>query len=165
MNAFEYAMNMELDGKKYFEEQAQKMTEPALKRIFEELANDEERHYQIFKAMASGKNPEYEEAFKTSILATAKNIFQKLSESGAKVEDFPSNIKDVWIKARDIEDNAETFYREQAEKTEDAAQKKIWIRIAEEEHKHWVAMNNVVNFIDRPNQWLEDAEWNHMESF
>ncbi len=162
MNPFEFAMKMELDGKKYFEEQAVAMTDPVLKQIFEELATDEERHYQIFKSLAEGHTPEYEEAFKTNIIGTTRNIFEKLSQEHPELE-FGDDVKKVWIKARDIEDDAETFYNEQAEKATDEAQKKIWSRIAAEEHKHWVAMNNVVNFLDRPNHWLENAEWTQME--
>lgn len=165
MNAFEYAMQMELTGKKYFEDQAGKMAEPALKRIFEELTSDEEHHYKVFQMLRDGQSPDYEAAFRTDILATTKNIFQKLSQQKKKFEKFAQGVKDVWIKARDIEDDAETFYREQAAKATDPDQKRIWSRIADEEHKHWVAMDNIVNFLDRPNTWLEDAEWSNIEAY
>lgn len=165
MNAFEYAMKMELDGKTYFEEQAAKMSDPTLKRIFDELASDEDHHYLIFKSLHDGEHPDYEAAFKTDILSTTKNIFQKLSESRIKIANYPADVKAAWVKARDIEDDAENFYREQAAKTTDQTQKRIWDRIAEEEHKHWVAMNHIVDFIDRPNRWLEDAEWSNLEPY
>lgn len=165
MNAFEYAMNMEMDGKNYYEEQAAKMTEPAMKRIFEQLAVDEQHHYEIFKQMAEGKMPDYRAAFKTGILATTKNVFQKLRDDKKKFGEFPADVKTAWEKAREIEDRSEKFYREQAEKAGDAEQRKIWTIIGDEEHNHWVAIDNVVSFIDRPNQWLEDAEWSNLEPY
>ena len=165
MNPFEYAMKMEMDGKKYYEEQAAKMAVPVLKRIFDELADDEDRHYRIFKSMAEGKFDGYEEAFKTDVLKQAKNIFQELRDGGKTIADFSDDVRAIWVKARDIEDDAEGFYRGQAEKTDDEGKKKMWNKIADEEHKHWVALDNVVNFIDRPNQWLADAEWANLEDY
>lgn len=164
MNAFEYAKNMELDGKKYYEEQASQMTEPALKRIFEELAQDEERHYRIFDAMARGEFADVEAGFKTSIIETTKNVFQKMKDDEKEVDAFPTGLREAWVKACDIEAQAEKFYKEQAEKAETDEQKDIWNKIAFEEHKHWVALNNVLNFLDRPKQWLDDAEWTNLDN-
>jgi rubrerythrin len=165
MNAFEYAMKMEQDGKAYYEEQAAKMPNPAMKQIFEELARDETKHYETFKAMRDGKKTDYEAAFRTNILDTTKNVFQTMRDEGKEIADFAEGVRQAWDKARDIEDKSEKFYREQAGSAADEGQKKIWSRIADEEHKHWVAINNVVKFIDRPNQWLEDAEWHNMEQY
>ncbi len=165
MNAFEYAMQMEQDGRAYYEEQAAKMNNPAMKQIFEELAMDEKSHYETFRAMKEGKKTAYEAAFKTKILTTTKNVFQKMRDEGKEIAEFAEGIRNVWLKALEIEDKSEKFYREQAEKAPDEEQKKIWGRISDEEHKHWVAINNVVKFINRPNQWLEDAEWHNIEPY
>jgi len=165
MKAFEYAMKMELDGKEFYTEQAGRMADPALRQIYEELADDEERHYRIFKAMMEGEKISPDEALRTGILATTKNVFQKLKKSGAKVGQFPRGVIEAWEKAREIEDKVEKFYREQATKVAEAGEKKIWNRIADEEHKHWVAINHVVDFVNRPNQWLEDAEWSHLDDY
>jgi rubrerythrin len=163
MNSFEYAMKMELDGKNYYEEQATKITEPELRKIFGILADDEEKHYQIFKSFSEGGSPKYEEAFKTSILGTTKNVFQSLRDEQRDNGSYPDDTRKVWAKALEIEEKSEKFYREQAEMAEDEEKKKIWNLIAHEEHKHWVAINYVINFLDRPRQWLEDAEWSNVD--
>jgi rubrerythrin len=163
MNAFEYAMQMELDGKKYYEEQAAAMSKSVLKTIYEELAGDEQRHYNIFKSMSEGKTGDFVAAFKTNILSTTKNVFQQLKDSNEFVGEFPADVKEAWVKARAIEDKSEKFYREQAQKAEKDDEKEIWMKIANEEHKHWVALDNVIQYINRPNQWLENAEWTQIE--
>lgn len=165
MKAFEYAMKMELDGKKFYTEQAGRMADPVLRQIYEELADDEERHYRLFKAMMEGDKISPDEAFRTGILATTKNVFQKLKKSGADIGRFPRGVIEAWEKARELEDQVEKFYREQATRATEAGEKKIWNQIADEEHKHWVAINHVVDFVNRPNQWLEDAEWSHLEDY
>jgi len=161
MNAFEYAMKMEADGKKYYEEQAAALGTSVLRKIYEELAGDEQRHYEIFKAMHAGADVDINTAFKSNVLATAKNIFQDLSDNKQKIKDFPTGVKEAWEKARAIEDKSEKFYREQAGKAADEIEKAMWLKIAGEEHNHWVALDNVIQFIDHPNQWIEDAEWSH----
>lgn len=161
MNAFEYAMKMEIDGKKYYEEQAAALGDSVLKNIYIELASDEQRHYETFKAMHEGADADINAAFQSNVLSTARNIFQNLKDGKKNLESFPTGVKEAWEKARAIEDKAEKFYREQAGKAEGENEKAMWLKIAGEEHNHWVALDNVIQFIDHPNQYIEDAEWSH----
>ena len=164
MNVYEFAMQMELDGKSFYEEHAKKMDQPALKKIMLQLADDEHKHYELFKAMRDGKKAEYEEGQKTTILASVKNVFQHL-KSENKDFTFPANAKDCWVEAREVEKKAEEFYREKAGELSDPNQKSIFNRIADEEHKHWVTMENVIQFLDKPSNWLENAEWSNLEDY
>jgi rubrerythrin len=164
MNIFEFAMKMELDGKQYYEESAVKVNSPELKRILLELAGDEEKHYTIFRALRDGLPVDYEEAKKTKILAEIKNVFQDL-KSQNKDFSFPDSAKDIWIHAQKIEKDSESFYREKAGEVNDQHQQNILTRIADEEQKHWITMEHVIKFLDRPNHWLEDAEWSNLEDY
>jgi len=47
MNAIDYALKLEKDGKAYYTKQAQCSEDIQLKKLFEMLANDEQRHYEI----------------------------------------------------------------------------------------------------------------------
>ena len=51
MNIFEFAMKMEEDGRAFYLENAEKTSLPGLKRILTELAEDELKHYLLFKAL------------------------------------------------------------------------------------------------------------------
>lgn len=164
MNIFEYAMKMESDGRTYYLDQAEKTKIPALKKILEELADDELKHYNIFKAMRDGQTPEYKEAEKTHILATVKNVFESLRTSEAK-QSFAGEAVDYWRKAQEVEKETEAFYRQKAAEVTLGEQKHILNKIADEEHKHWVTMQNVIQFLNRPKEWLEDAEWSNIEEY
>jgi len=164
MNVYEYAMQMELDGKTFYEDHAKKMKQPQLQKILLQLADDEQKHYTIFKAMRDGRKAEYKDDEKTTILASVKNVFQQLKAADQEFE-FPDNAKDCWVEAREVEKKTEVFYREKAAELSDKMQREIFNRIADEEHKHWVTMENVIQFIDRPSHWLEDAEWSHLEEY
>ncbi len=164
MNIFEYAMKMETDGRQYYLDQAAKTKIPALKKVLEELADDELKHYNIFKLLRDGHSAEYREAQKTHILATVKNVFESLRDSDSK-QAFTGESIEYWRKAQEIEKEAEAFYRQKAAEVQLSEQKHILNKIADEEHKHWVTMQNVVQFLNRPKEWLEDAEWSHLEEF
>jgi rubrerythrin len=164
MNIFEFAMKMELDGKQYYEESAAKINSPELKRILLELAGDEEKHYTIFRALRDGLPVDYAEAKKTKILSEIKNVFEDL-KSQNKDFTFPDGAKDIWIHAQKIEKDSESFYREKAGEVNDQHQQNILTRIADEEQKHWITMEHVIKFLDRPNHWLEDAEWSNLEDY
>ena len=164
MNIFEYAMKMETDGRQYYLDQAAKTKIPALKKVLEELADDELKHYNIFKMLRDGHSAEYKEAQKTHILATVKNVFENLRDSKSK-QVFTGESIEYWRKAQEIEKEAEAFYRQKAAEVQLSEQKHILNKIADEEHKHWVTMQNVVQFLNRPKEWLEDAEWSHLEEF
>ena len=54
MDVFEFAMKMELDGKEWYEKAAAQTTDGALKNILLEMAADEQKHYEVFKAYRDG---------------------------------------------------------------------------------------------------------------
>ena len=164
MNIFEHAMKMEEDGRAFYLEHAESTSVPELKTVLVELAEDELKHYNIFKAMRDQLPAEYEESEKTTILSTVKNVFEEL-KAEKKVVSFKSGAKSIWEEAREVERKSEQFYRERANEVGDEKQKEIFNRIADEEHRHWITIENVIRFLDRPRQWLEDAEWNNIEDY
>jgi rubrerythrin len=164
MNIYDYAMKMEQDGRAFYLEQAEKAEHPQFKKILLELADDEAKHYAIFKALRDGQPASYEEAAKTGILQTVKNVFEEM-KAGNEEFAFSDNAQQIWQEAQEVEKKSEDFYREKANEVDDENQKRILNKIADEEHKHWVTMENVIKFIDRPNHWLEDAEWTNLEEY
>ena len=54
MNVFDFALKMEVDGKAYYEKLAKKTDQPGLKTIFTRLAEDEQKHYDIFQELKAG---------------------------------------------------------------------------------------------------------------
>ncbi len=158
MGIFDTAMKMEEDGRAFYLEQAEKTDVPELKRILTELAGDELKHYNLFKALRDEQPVSYDETGKTTILATVKNVFEQLKADG-KDDVAKKSVREIWEDAREVEKKAEAFYREKADEVTDENQKNILNSIAAEEHRHWVTMDNVIAFLDKPQQWLENAEW------
>jgi rubrerythrin len=57
------------------------------------------------------------------------------------------------------------FYLEKADQVEDPRQKEIFKNLAAEEKKHYFLLDNIVDFLSRPDQWLENAEFCHLEDY
>jgi rubrerythrin len=166
MDVFEFAMKMEQDGRAYYEKMASQAENKTVKDILQELAQDEIKHYNIFKRFKQGDFSDAEKmrSSQTAVLQKARNIFEKLSRTKQSFA-FSSDVRLTWTKAQDIEKKSEDFYRSKAAEEKDEKVKKTLDIIADEEHKHWVLIENVIQFLDRPQQWLEDAEWNHLEKY
>ncbi len=162
MNIFEHAMKMEQDGRAFYLEHAQKTDNPNLKKILLELADDELKHFEMFKGLNEDLNFDDKKSVKTTIISSLKNIFETM-RSENKDFSFDDDIKAAWKIARDHEKIAEDFYRTKGDECTSADEKEVWYMIADEEHKHWVIIEHLIQFLEKPQQSLDDAEWSGLE--
>ena len=159
-NIFEYAMQMEKDGEDYYRQLAQKTGNNSMKTILIMLADEEVKHYNAIEKIKT-QNTQIAES---EILTDAKNIFVQIKESGDSF-DFDINEAELYKKARDIEKNSRDFYAEKANEVIEEYQKELFLKLAIEEQKHYLLLDNIIEFISQPEQWLEDAEFFHLEDF
>ena len=160
MDIFEFAMQMEKDGEAYYRELSTKTPNRGIKKILITLADAEVIHYNIFQAM---KKREQVPSPGSGRLAGIKNIFARLKEEGASEVDA-SQIGQ-YRKAQDIEKKSRDFYLEKAEESKSETEKEIFLKIAHEEKKHYLILENIIDFVNRPDTWLEDPEWYHLEEY
>jgi len=124
------------------------------------LAEEEQKHYDLFDAMKSSGDLK---VIPSISISTIKNVFQEIKDSGEKIE-LPENEIEFYNKALEIEQKSEQFYIDEAAKQSGAIQETM-IKIAEEEHRHAILMENMIQFVNRPNAWVEHAEFNHIEDY
>ncbi len=162
MNILEFAMQMEKDGEAYYRELAEKAGNAGLATILNALADEEVKHYNIFNAMNTGSRAE----FTTSTLLTdVKNIFLEMKDKGEKTFDFEKEAKEHYLKAQELEKKSEDFYLEKMEEVDDEHQKSLLKKIAAEEHHHYNVLGNMIELVQRPDTWLEDAEWRNLDEY
>ncbi len=104
------------------------------------------------------------ELVSTPILSRSKNIFQLLREE-KNWEALPAGQVDLYRKAREIETQSFNFYMEKARASADPKVQKLFFLIAEEEKRHEFLLEHVLQFIARPQTWLENAEFNHLDQY
>ncbi len=160
MDIFQYAMQMEKDGEDYYRQLADRTENKGLKTILTMLADEEVKHYNTIEEMKTEKL----QLAQTTILADAKNVFVQIKESNENF-DFDSKQAELYKKAQDIEKKSEDFYREKVNQVEKEYQKEIFLKLAEEEKKHYFLLENIIQFVSRPETWLENAEFNHLEEY
>ncbi len=159
MTIFEFAMKMELDGEKYYRELAEKNSSPRIRRIFRILAEDEVKHYRILKEIAKSAKFSMEPS---RALSEARNIFQDLRENADPQPPDQSQIG-LYEKAREIEKKSEDFYRARAEETTEPELKDLLLHLAEEEKKHGLIIGRIIDFVSRPDSWIEQGDFYHLD--
>ncbi|MDX2479519.1 MAG: ferritin family protein [Desulfuromusa sp.] len=162
MDIFNFAMKMEEDGKAYYEKLANQSSLPGLKTIFTWLAEDEQKHYEIFqKLRTSEKLPAMRE---TSILSQAKNVFAQLPREAATLKGLEGDLT-AYQHAIKIESDSFRFYESAVSKEDNPAIKDLLLKIAAEEHKHFNVLENIYQFINAPSQYLVWGEFSNLEEF
>lgn len=155
MNVYEYAMKVEKEGEAYYREMAAAATNSGLKRIFTMLADEEVKHYNVFKNMMKKEDMNLEEL---DLITDTKTIFQTLNEEKNNVTFDAEQIK-FYKDAIAREESSHDFYAEKAAELDNEKQKKIFLHVAKEEIIHKQILEEIVAFLEEPADWVASAEF------
>lgn len=159
MEALELAMRMEEDGERLYRELAVKATHLGFRGIFNQLADDEFKHYQIFNDMRQG------ETFQaTKVLKTASNIFKQMIEKD-ELKNMDASQLELYQKAMELEEESRKFYLQKATETQDENLSELYRKIANEEEQHYFLLQNIYELVLRPQTWVENGEFVHLEAY
>jgi rubrerythrin len=98
----------------------------------------------------------------TTVLADAKNVF---AEMQGEAFDLGGEHAGVYRQAQEIERQSQTFYEEKAAEMTDPVSQALLLKIADEEKRHYFLLDHIIEFVDRPRTWIENAEFNHLEDY
>ena len=159
MDIYEYAMQMEKDGENLYREVASKTSDPGLRAILTMLADAEVRHYKLFQNMKNNDKLRMPDA---PILNDVKNIFIEMREK----KQFEADVSQVELykKAQGIEEQTRDFYLAKAEEVA-TDQQEIFLKIAAEEKRHYIILENIIRLVSKADIWLENPEWYHLEDY
>ena len=162
MNVFEFAMKMEEDGKAYYEKLAEQATHPGLQTIFKRLAEDEQKHYEIFQQLKTGKTvPAMPDS---NIIDEVKNVFETLAKEETVLKGL-AGAAAAYQHAMQVEADSFRLYEKAADEEKNPATKKLLVKVAGEEHKHFTILENVYHFVNAPNQYLAWGEFSNLDEF
>jgi rubrerythrin len=160
MDIFAFAMKMEKDGEAFYRQMAKKTANSGLVNILEMLADEEVKHYEVIRSIQAGGAMLAE----TDVLARAKNVFERIRDFNEPVNTDANQIQ-LYRQAMDIEKQSEDFYLDKADQVKEKRHKELFLKLSEEEKRHYFLLENLVDFISRPKSWLENAEFNRLEDF
>ncbi len=161
MDVYDYAMQLEKDGESYYRDAARRSAHKGLAGILTMLADAEVIHYELFGKMKEQKPWQMPD---TTILKDVKNVFVRMREEGG-LEGIGVSEIDLYTKAQAIERMTEEFYLDKGAHLEDRTEQEAFLKVAAEEKRHYFILEQIIDFVSRPEQWLEDAEWYHLEEY
>jgi rubrerythrin len=160
VNIYDFAMQMEQDQESLYRKLAAGTAAPGIQRILNMLADDEAKHYQIVRQLKA--NAPAPEMASTEILAGAKTIFAGMQGQAFALEGLQV---EVYQQAQALEQQSRDFYRDKANEAQNASHKALLLKLADEEQRHYFLLDHMIEFINRPRTWIEDAEFNHLQEY
>lgn len=161
MHIFEMAMQMEAEGERFYRGLAEKTTNKGLKRIFTMMADEEKMHFRLFEALHRRDDPDIEEG---GLEWKVERLFKEIHEQEEHLTgDSPQ--EEVYKAALDDEIKTVSVYRGLLEKVETHGQRKALEKVIREEEEHVRVLENMVEYLQRPALWMENAEFVHAEEY
>ncbi len=161
MDVYEFAMQMEKEGEAYYRECASKTASAGLRGILLMLADAEVVHHEFFRRMRAHEEVTLGDS---PLLEGVCNIFAELRAREGAVAARSSEVA-LYRKAQEIERKSWEFYESSAVKAVSPGERRLFEGVAVEERRHYRILEGIVDFVSRPEQWLENAEWNHLEDY
>lgn len=155
MNALEFAIKMELEGEKYYREQAEIHKGNSLSTIFSMLAEDEKMHAKVLGKKANQLDYALEP---NETLAAAKNIFSDKESVRNEIKEIPSQL-DVYRAALGNERESISLYQKCASEAMDDETKALFEYLILQEEDHYAILDQLVSLLSHSEEWVEDAEF------
>jgi rubrerythrin len=161
MNVIDFALQLEADGKAYYEKLARGTDSKELRNLFTLLAEAEQAHYD---ALLARKNRTAGAAVDSQILEKAKNIFQRLMEmKGSHGTGALKVDTDGYRHAIKAEEQSIKFYQDAAEKESSLEVRHLLQALASEEKLHLNIIENIYEFVESPKYFLEWREFSNLK--
>ena len=162
MNVFDFAMQMEVDGKKLYEKLAAESSDAGLRTIFLMLAADEQKHFEIFRDLQQGGTPNLQE---TTALEESRRIFREALEHKEQILRSIDVELEGYRYAMKLEADSARLYEDAAARETRPEVKDLLLRVAGEEQKHFNILENIYDFFNAPNQYLAWREFSNLDEF
>jgi len=155
MDALKFAIEMELDGEKYYMEQAEINKDNSLNIVCLMLAGDERNHARILKDKASGMLYTLKDS---DTLMKSKNIFKDIGDIKVEFKQIPSQL-DFYRIASDKEKQSIELYEGLLSKAVNNHEKELYEYLIEQEKQHYEVLENLAALLRHADEWIESPEF------
>ncbi len=160
MNIFELAQEREKQMEAFYKDMAKNSQHKGLKKILTLLAEEESTHITDIKQIQQQvKNMPV-----SNFVIDAKNILLDMKKQKAVFEDNIDQLE-LYRKAREHEEESEKLYLAEAQKTKDAELRVIFLKLAEQEKRHYDVIDEIIAFIEKPEQWISSPEFSSLDQY
>jgi len=148
------AIQLETKAEANYREAAQTTSDSTAGKILGLLADEEARHADVLRGMRNVDDLEG-----TNLLIQSKKWIHGVVEGGALMISSDANLLAVLRRGMELEKLTEAFYRENAVVTDDAKADALFTTLANIEKSHFLLIGSWIEYFDRPNEWIENAEF------
>ncbi|MCK4930537.1 MAG: hypothetical protein KAT01_00115 [Candidatus Aminicenantes bacterium] len=162
MDFFKFALEMEKKTIESYRSLAEKcQSHEGVKNILLMLAEDHEKHTKTLKEM---KNNAVIEMKEPEAFREARKLFTHMQTDQDPFICDMDQVK-LYEDARELVLKKRQFYLDMVMNMENEKNKSLVNQMAEEEKKQAVILNHIIEMVRRPQTWLEDAEFHHLDEY
>lgn len=159
--ALKAALQMEIEGKEFYQKTAEKSDSLLAKKLFERLAEEEDVHIQrineIFKTIKSWAEwPARETTFKHE--KSLKKVFREAIKGMDREAKGSSSELEAIKTAIGMEDKSYTFYRSRDAEATYTGEKLFYQALTAEEREHYLALVDAREYLTNPQGWFTVKE-------
>ena len=163
MEIFTYAIELKEEKETFYRQLSHEAKYEGVRELFALLAEEEARHCAAIKELEDSLNVKLAA---TTIKKDAKRIFEKMRAGIEKEEPaFENKTLRLYSEALQYEERAEAFFLEKSKEATDSCQEEIFRKIATDERQHKAVIQTIIDFVGKPERWLENAEWYHLKEY
>jgi Uncharacterized conserved protein len=167
MDILEYACEIETRGEQLYREMAAQSSIKEIGSIFGFLAGEEKRHFEVLQAM--GLHTTLPLIGKSAILNDSKAAFKNLSEQFTAPGTIAIDREFALNVALEFENKSISLYEKAIAELminpDNDRSRQVLKEIVEQEKNHVRLVESLMDFQRHPYEWLENAEWNHLDEF
>jgi len=156
MDILEFAINMEIEGEKFYDDLAKKNKDNSISIVMQMLAKDEKEHANILRNRKL--NMPEDQQKNNSTLTEAESIFKKAKSFKDIVKQTPDQL-DTYRLALEKEQQSIDLYQRLLLKTPDDKVKQIFEFLINQEKEHYKIIEELVLMLKHAEDWVEDAEF------
>jgi len=158
---FQTAIQMEIDGKEYYQQMSQRSTNQLGRELFQSLAAEEDIHRQKFEELYEvirSKKAWPKTDFQPDRGKRLRTLFSKaVQETGSNLEATATEIDAVKV-AMDMENKTFDFYDSQSQNATHDAEREFYESLAAEERGHHLILIDYYEYIKNPASWFVSKE-------
>ena len=161
MKNIEFAIEMELDGEKYYREQGELNKNNGLYTVCLILADEEKTHAQILNDYLN-KSPH--RLVETDTLSKAENVFEGMGDIQFEGAEKAGQL-DFYRIAAEKEKQSIDLYKKYSLQAEDGKEKELFEFLISQEEKHFKLLEELNTLLMHAEEWVENAEFGIREKY
>jgi len=156
MTVIDEAIALEGRARTMYVEAKARMRDASAKEILDLLAREEEKHAEALQALKEQGVGNLPSSF---LLEEVRGLVEGAAERGEAAISREASLRDVLVRAMEMEKATERFYREHAGQAAEPNLRGVFVRLAGAEEGHYLVCSSLAEYFDRPAAWVESAEF------